>query len=139
MIAQVPLCSMTLRLAKPLDVGAAPIGQRIVAEIARAEISGRLSGALAGSSSADWLTRTADGLGLPDVRIAIRTDDNALILMRYFGRLRFVPNAESISLVAPVFETGDPRYAWINDVQAAGKGVFSADRTTLSYELYELQ
>ena len=139
MITLVPLFSMTLRLVKPLDVGDAPIGRRIVAEIAGAEISGRLSGALAGSSSADWFTRTADGLGLPDVRIAICTDDNALILMRYFGRLRFVPNAESIALVAPTFETGDPRYTWINDIQAAGKGIFSADRTTLSYELYEMQ
>ena len=84
MITLVPLFSMTLRLVKPLDVGDAPIGRRIVAEIAGAEISGRLSGALAGSSRADWFTRTVDGLGLPDVRIAICTDDNALILMGYF-------------------------------------------------------
>jgi hypothetical protein len=31
----------------------------------------------------------------------------------------------------PVFETGDPRYSWINKVQAAGKGVLSADKTRL--------
>jgi hypothetical protein len=30
-----------------------------------------------------------------------------------------------------VFETGDPRYSWINKVQAVGKGVLSADKTRL--------
>jgi hypothetical protein len=39
----------------------------------------------------------------------------------------------------PVFETGDPRYSWINKVQAAGKGVLSADKTRLDYEIYELR
>jgi hypothetical protein len=39
----------------------------------------------------------------------------------------------------PVFETGDPRYSWINEVQAAGKGVLSADKTRLDYEIYELR
>jgi len=39
----------------------------------------------------------------------------------------------------PVFETGDPRYSWINEVQAAGKRVLSADKTRLDYEIYELR
>jgi hypothetical protein len=139
MITLVPLCTMTLTLKKPVDAGKAPTGQRMIAEIASASISGRLTGSLAGSSSADWFTRAAGGLGLPDVRIAIRTDDEAVVLMRYSGRLRFVPDAESVALIAPLFETGDPRYQWINDVQAAGKGIFSADRSRLDYEIYELQ
>lgn len=36
-------------------------------------------------------------LGGGDVRLAIRTDDHAVVLMRYFGRLRFVPGKESAS------------------------------------------
>ena len=39
----------------------------------------------------------------------------------------------------PVFETGDPRYSWINEVQAVGKGVLSADKTRLDYEICELR
>ena len=139
MITLVPLCTMTLRLKEPVDAGNAPTGQRMIAEIASASLAGRLAGSLAGNSSADWFTRAAGGLGLPDVRIAIRTDDDAVVLMRYFGRLRFVPDAESVALIAPVFESGDPRYSWINAVQAAGKGVFSADRKRLDYEIYELR
>ena len=47
---------------------------------------------------------------VPDVRLAIRTGDDAVVLVRYSGRLRFVPGQESIALIAAVFETGDPRY-----------------------------
>lgn len=80
----------------------------MIAEIASANLSGRPSGSLAGGSSADWLTMVRGGLGLPDVRIAIRTGDGAVVLMRYAGRIRFVPAQASIAMIAPVFETGDP-------------------------------
>ena len=116
-----------------------PTGHRMIAEIATASVSGRLTGSLTGASSANWLTRTPGGLGLPDVRIAIRTSDDAVVLMHYAGRVRLVPGKTSVALIAPVFETGDPRYSWINEIQAVGKGVLSADRTTLDYEIYELQ
>lgn len=74
-----------------------------------------------------------------DVRIAIRTTDDAVVRMRYSGRVQLVPGKASSALIAPVFETGDPRYSWINGIQAAGKGVLSADRARLDYEIYELQ
>jgi hypothetical protein len=59
--------------------------------------------------------------------------------MRYSGRVRLVPGKASIALIAPVFETGDPRCSWINEVQAVGKGLLSADKTRLDYEIYELR
>ncbi len=65
MIELVPLCTMTLTLREPVDAGNAPTGQRIIAEIASASLSGRLAGSLTGGGSADWLTRTPSGLGLP--------------------------------------------------------------------------
>jgi hypothetical protein len=139
MIVLNPLCTMTVRLKNPLDAGNAPTGQRVIAEVASASLSGRLSGTLAGDSSADWLTLVSGGLGLPDVRIAIRTDDGAIVLMSYTGRMRFVLGQESTVMIAPLFETGDPRYSWLNEVQAVGKGILSADLTTLEYEICELQ
>ena len=139
MIVLNPLCTMTVRLKNPLDAGNAPTGQRVIAEVASASLSGRLSGTLAGDSSADWLTLAGGGLGLPDVRIAIRTDDGAIVLMSYTGRMRFVLGQESTVMIAPLFETGDPRYSWLNEVQAVGKGILSADLTTLEYEICELQ
>jgi hypothetical protein len=133
-----PLCTMTLQLKDRYAAGGAPTGQRLIAEIADARLSGRLAGRLAGRSSADWFTMTASGVGLPDVRLGIQTDDGALVLIRYFGRIRLVPGQQSFAFVAPVFETGDPRYDWLNEVQAVGKGVMAADRTRLDYEFYEV-
>lgn len=111
----------------------------MVAEITSATVSGRLSGSVAGGGSADWFTMTAGGLILPDVRLAIQTDDRAVVLIRYSGRLRFVPSQESVAFIAPVFETGDPRYQWLNDIQAVGKGALSADLSQIDYEIYELR
>jgi Protein of unknown function (DUF3237) len=53
--------------------------------------------------------------------------------------VQLVPGKASIALIAPVFETGDPRYSWINEVQAVGKGVLSAGKTRLGYQIYELR
>ena len=139
MITLQPLCSMTLQLKKPLDAGLAPTGRRMIAEIVSAQLSGRLSGHLAGTSSADWFTMTAAGTGLPDVRLGIETDDGALVLVRYSGRVRLIPDQPSVALVAPVFETGDPGHSWLNDIQAVGEGIFAADRTRLDYDIYELR
>lgn len=46
-----------------------------------------------------------------------------LVLMRYSGQIRFTHGQESIVMIAPVFETGDPRYSWLNEIQAVGKGI----------------
>jgi hypothetical protein len=89
--------------------------------------------------SADWLTLTPGGLILPDVKLAIKSHDGAIVLIQYAGRMRFVPGEESVAIVAPVFETGDQRYEWLNSVQAAAKGVMSADLSRMEYEVFELQ
>ena len=39
--------------------------------------------------------------------------------------------------VSPLFETGDPRYAWLNTIQAVGKGEFVG--SNLHYEWYEVR
>jgi Protein of unknown function (DUF3237) len=110
MITLVPLCIMTLMLGQAVDAGNTPAGQRMAAEITSATVSGRLDGGLAGGASSDWFTVTPGGLILPDVRLAIHTGDGAVVLIRYTGRLLFVPGQESVAFIAPVFETGDPRY-----------------------------
>jgi Protein of unknown function (DUF3237) len=138
MITLVPLCTMTLTMGPVVNAGPAPTGQRMVAGIAGAAVSGRLAGQLAGGGNADWFTMAADGLMLPDVRLAIQTHDEAIVLMRYSGRLRFVRGQDSVAFITAVFETGDPRYLWINSIQAAGKGILSADLRTVVYEIFEL-
>jgi Protein of unknown function (DUF3237) len=120
-------------------LGNTPAGRRMAAEIVAATVSGRLAGSLAGGGSADWFTITAGGLMVPDVRLATKTSDDTIVLVRYGGRLRFVPGRDSAAIITAVFETGDPRYQWLNAVQAAGKGIMSADLSRVDYEIYELQ
>lgn len=63
-----------------------------------------------------------DGSGKLDVRAQLRTDDGALILMTYFGIALPQQDGTFSIRTAPLFETGDPRYAWLNHVQAVGIG-----------------
>jgi hypothetical protein len=78
----------------------------------------------------DWVVRRPDGVGALDVRITLRTDDEALIYMRYRGlshNLSVRPGdategEERYFRTAPFFETGDERYAWLNRIIAIGVG-----------------
>ena len=138
MITLDPPFTMSVQVKRPLDAGAALTGRRMIGEVGSAEVSGRLSGHLAGTSSADWFMMTAAGTALADVRLAIETDDGAVILIRYRARFRLVPDQPAIVMIAPVFDTGDSRYSWLNEIQAVGKGLLSPDRTRLDYEIYQL-
>ena len=138
MITLVPLCTMTMTVDRAVNAGPSPTGQRMVAGISGAVLSGRLAGEMVGGGNADWFTMTADGLMLPDVRLAIQTHDEAIVLVQYSGRMRFARGQESVAFIAVVFETGDPRYQWVNSIQAAGKGILSPDLRTVEYELFEL-
>ncbi len=40
--------------------------------------------------------------------------------------------------VTPLLETGYPRYAWLNKVQAVGKGIVTED-LALTFEWYSLR
>lgn len=142
MIELVPLCTLELDLAPSLTVGTGPAGDRNIGEIRSATLSGeRLQGSLAGPAAADWLVRTGT-IGIIDARMTIRTADGALIYIQYGGRLDLANTGEVMSpKVAPVFETGDERYAWLNGVQAVGKGSLrvGADGARIAYEIFEVR
>ena len=67
----------------------------------------------------DWVTARADGSLSLDVRLLLETDDGALILMTYKG---ISPDGGKTIRSAPLFETGDERYAWLNNLQAVATG-----------------
>lgn len=140
-IGLVPLCTLSVVRGPRVACGPTPFGSRVVAEVAEATAVGeRLSGRLAGAAAADWATTGEDGVTIVDARIALETDDGASVLITYGGRiadLRIFP--EVAVYVAPVFHTGDPRYRWLCGIQAIGKGSFTADGTTLVYDIYEVR
>ena len=143
MLDLVPLCTAVVEVAPTLSVGDTPAGARSISDLTAVTISGeRVNATLAGGAAADWMVRAGD-LGLVDVRMTVRTDDDALIYVQYGGRLDLSnPGAGITVVVAPVFETGDPRYAWLNRIQAIGKGklTIGADRSArIDYEFYEVR
>jgi hypothetical protein len=130
-----PLFLMRLSVP-PLTVpGQTPNGFRRLGVIQGGSFEGeRLSGeVLAGGN--DWQTIRSDGCIKLDVRLVLRTDDNALIGMTYQG-LRHGPaevmeKLDRGEVVDPAsyyfrttawFETGAPKYDWINRIIAVGVG-----------------
>ena len=84
----------------------------------------------------DWLRALPGGSLRVDARMSIETDDGAQIHVQYGGVIAIAPAdfarmvaGETLSademhfITAPVFQTGDARYAWLNRIQAIGKAV----------------
>ena len=68
------------------DLGETPQGHRMLAVVGQGSgtISGdRVRGQMLQGSGGDWLLLRPDGAGQLDLRITIKTDDEALIYMRY--------------------------------------------------------
>jgi hypothetical protein len=140
-IELVPLCTLRIQLKPPIEVGTGPAGTRLVFEVESLKLEGdRFSGEMVGSATADWLVIGPEGTGTLDIRTTFRTNDGAIIFGQYYGR---VDASQGMDLpmtiyVAPRFETGDERYAWLNRIQAVGKGIVRED-LSLNYEWYELR
>ncbi|HKZ73966.1 MAG TPA: DUF3237 domain-containing protein [Steroidobacteraceae bacterium] len=135
----VPLCRADVRLAPPVFAGGYR-GKRIICEVTSVRLTGeRLEAELFGHTAADWVTVSPDGrYGGIDVRSTLRTADGAIIYVEYEGRVRFGPKGRSEVFSAPRFETGDERYAWLNAIQAVGRGISDAREGWLRVQVYEL-
>ncbi len=97
----------------------------------------------------DWFLTRTDGIGEADVRGTMKTDDGALIYMRYNGLLDMRQSALAAGGATPTggtcqvrtavrFETGAQRYRELNNVQAIGIGEISFDTGRIRYNIYAL-
>jgi hypothetical protein len=86
--------------------------------------------------SGDWITNRPDGSYRLDVRLTLKTDDGALLLVTYNGIGHATSTGASLR-AAPLFETGDSRYAWLTRLQAVAVG--ERVGTALTYDFYELK
>jgi hypothetical protein len=68
---------------------------------------------------------------LLDVRILLKTDDGADILMEYKGI--GLDGATRIT-TAPMFQTGAEQYAWLNSTVAVARG--SSGGGSVTYDVY---
>src|SRR5689334_20970248 len=136
-----------------LDLGDGPLGRRFFDRVRAGTFDGpRLRGEVL-SGSADPLLRRADGVAVINARAVLRTDDDALILMTYDGRVVLPPDvvrdiadpsrwheidpSRYFIRTVPLFETSDARYRWLNSVVAVGYGYF-ADGGAIGYRVSQL-
>jgi hypothetical protein len=118
------------------QVGRGPFGQRMIASVSGGSFTGdRLKGDVVGTSG-DWLLAGDDGFGRIDERLTLRTVDGAIIYGQYFGLLEMTPAVMDIVgggdvptdfgdqylFSSPRLETGDERYAWVNQTVFVGEG-----------------
>jgi hypothetical protein len=137
-----PLCKLEVTPGQPVDLGITPVGRRVMVELMGVIITGERFQAkkMKNVAAADWLVITPDGTGQVDIRYTVETHDGALIYVHYQGRRDFTLVYEGIDApvyIAPYFETSDERYAWLNKIQAIGKGTVVGKNRI--YELFEVQ
>jgi Protein of unknown function (DUF3237) len=136
-IASLPvdyLFTMDLVLGKNAVMPNGPHGTRVFAPV----LSGTVTGPNIRATvlpGADWVHVRSDGFAQLNVRLTLQSDDGCVIAMEYKGILSAGADRRPIS--APLFEAGDARYAWLNNVQAVGIGTPGKD--SVSYEVYALR
>ena len=126
---------MQVTVAGPQNIGAVTQGTRVTAPITEGRFEGpRLRGRVL-PGGGDWTLLRGDGVLELDLRLTLETDDGALIHMTSFG-LRHGPPGVLAALgrgekvdpsayyfrTTPRFETGDPRYAFLNRLLAVSTG-----------------
>lgn len=117
-------------------VGNGPAGQRVVVEVTGGTFEGaRLKGTIIGTGG-DWVLIRPDGSMKLDVRLTLQTADGAVLYMSYTG-IGIRQGERNALRTAPLFETGDERYAWLNTVQAVGTG--SSGGESVTYDVYALK
>jgi hypothetical protein len=113
-----------------------PQGTRTIVQLVSGRFEGPRINASVQAPAADWITNRADGSYRLDVRLTLKTDDGAVILMTYNGIGETTPTGASLRS-APLFETGDSRYVWLTRLQAVGVG--ERVGTALTFDIYALK
>lgn len=122
-----------------MDIGSMADGQRLIYFIKGGTFDGPLlRGRVIPDAGADWIRIRPDGSGLLDVRFCLETHDNALLYVHWQGKFWCEPENVEYAFdvekpddpagawryyfrTMPQFETGDERYAWLNNIVAVSK------------------
>lgn len=133
----------------PQMVGPGPYGTRGVVTVTGGWAKGdRITGTFVGAGG-DWLLIGADGFARLDVRGQIETDDGAVLFITYPGLLEMNEKVltamggvgqtdfdDAYFRTTPRLESGDPRYAWVNQTIFVGRGRIGPG--TVLYEVYRV-
>ena len=129
------LLTLKLAVSGMQPIGATPGGNRRVGLVAGGSFEGAKLRGVVLPGGADWIIGRPDGATTLDVRIVLRTDDEATIGLTYRGMRhgpaavmekvnngQFVDPAEYYFRTAVNFETAAPKYDWLNRIIGIGTG-----------------
>lgn len=122
------------RLASTLPIGKGPIGHRLYVDVLGGTLKGeRVSGDIV--SGGEWALYGPDGYIRVDVRLQIKTHDDAFLYVQYNGLLEMNKavreagaNGQGTAFedqyfyTNPRFETGAEQHAWLNTTFFVGQG-----------------
>jgi hypothetical protein len=128
-----------------------PLGERLCWQITTATLSGPRINATLAIPATDWIRLGTDGIRRPDLRAQLTTDDGELILFRYdLALIRSSPRflaalasgeattfEDQYMRIAPQFEVGAGRYAWLGENLFLGRGRLT-DSKAIAYEIYRV-
>jgi len=131
------LTARTNDVERPMVAGG-PFGTKVVATVTAGSFVGPdIEASLPeGVAAGDWLTLRSDGSFALDVRFSLTTVDGASIYVTYTGLGRRDPDGTTSIRTAPRFETGDERYAWLNDLFCVALGTTTAEG--VEYDIYAI-
>lgn len=150
MIQMRHLFTLTAQVGHIVELGTTPNGGRRIANVTGGTFKGeRLSGTIQAAPAGDWLLVRPDGATVLDVRVTLETDDRQLIYMTYRGLRHGPPDvmarlsrgeqvdpASYYFRTTPVFETGSPKYDWLNRIISIATG--RREATGPIYEVFEV-
>jgi Protein of unknown function (DUF3237) len=128
-----------------------PLGERLCWQITSATLRGPRIDATLAMPGTDWIRLGPDGIRRQDLRAQLLTEDGEVILFRYDLALirpseRFLAALASgeatefddqYMRIAPHFEVGAGRYAWLVQSLFLGRGRLTGPKA-IAYELYRV-
>jgi hypothetical protein len=125
-----------------------PLGDRLCWQVTTATLQGPRIDATLAMPATDWIRLGPDGIRRQDLRAQLTTDDGELILLRY--DLAVIRSSERFAAaltsgetttfddqymrIAPQFEVGAGRYAWLGESLFLGRGRLTGLKS-IEYEI----
>lgn len=127
----------------PQEIGVTGEGTRRIINITGGNFSGeKLSGTVL-RGGADWQLVRPDGVVALEARYTVQTNDGALIYVCNRGLIYKLSDSTSDNpaeqyymRTTPIFETGDERYRWLNNIVAVCSGVPFAEGGGVILDFY---